>query len=78
MKKFLIFSLALMLLFYAMSLPFLQSIRGVDELNEFEKESKITHEIQMTSTIGFSIIIVGFLLLILYQERVAPKPANRP
>lgn len=61
MEKFLIASIALMLLFYAMAVPFVNYYNGLDRLSEIQQEKALVAEMQMTISVGSAIIL--FLLL---------------
>jgi putative copper export protein len=73
MKKFLLGSIALMLLLYAMTLPFVQYYSTVENLSEAETEHAIVSEIQMTNSIGMAVLLSLLLVFAWLSERCNQK-----
>ena len=73
MKKFLLASAALMLLFYAMAVPYVQYYSAVENPSEWDMEHSLALELQMTSAFGLALVILAFLAALWVYERYKPR-----
>jgi hypothetical protein len=73
MKKFLLASAALMLLFYAMAVPFVQHYSSLESPGEYDMEHALALELQMTSSLGLALVILVFLAALWVYERYKPN-----
>ena len=73
MKKFLLGSIVLMLIFYAMAVPFVDYYSTVENPGEAQMEHALVMEMQMTNCFAMAVILFAFLAAVLFSGRYKPN-----
>ena len=73
MKRFLLGSAVLMLVFYVMAVPFVQYYNALDNPVDSQMEHALVMEIQMTNAIAAAFVFLVFLAAVWIHERYRPR-----
>ncbi len=73
MKKFLLGSIALMLVFYAVAVPYANYYSTLETPSEAQTEHALVMGLQMTNCFAMAVILLGLLAYLWISERYKPN-----